>query len=342
MSLENLKQVAKSYFLLGQHQMSINLIDETFNIMKKKYHIMKEKYTQKSQKLSKQLENITQDTNLQQQQQQDDSTFDYKEEEDGELYYIKGLNLIYLNKYHEAIECFKTSNIILNNYNNYIQLGRCYRILKQDKEALLMYLDALECSPYVTSSASSSSSSSTTSSSFSSSNSSSSLYTTIGLLYLKLGDNVKAFQYLGNSLTYNPYDIKAILGISSLLQDNDDVDVALMKYRIGIHLNPISSELWNNIAMCLMVKSKDIAAISCLKKAWSCASSFSSIYSSSSSSSSGSLPASSGEWIILTNIGLVTMRMNLFASAFHYLSAAINLNPNYSRGYTYLAMTLVK
>jgi Bardet-Biedl syndrome 4 protein len=34
------------------------------------------------------------------------------------------------------------------------------------------------------------------------------LLTTIGLLYLRIGDNFKAFDYLGNSLTHDPKNPK--------------------------------------------------------------------------------------------------------------------------------------
>jgi hypothetical protein len=34
------------------------------------------------------------------------------------------------------------------------------------------------------------------------------LLTTVGLLYLRLGENYKAFEYLGNSLTHDPKNPK--------------------------------------------------------------------------------------------------------------------------------------
>jgi hypothetical protein len=37
------------------------------------------------------------------------------------------------------------------------------------------------------------------------------LLTTVGLLYLRLGENVKAFEYLGNSLTYDPKNPKVLV-----------------------------------------------------------------------------------------------------------------------------------
>jgi uncharacterized protein HemY len=44
------------------------------------------------------------------------------------------------------------------------------------------------------------------------------LLTTVGLLFLKLGNNTKAFEYLGNSLTYDPKSAKTILAAGSIIQ----------------------------------------------------------------------------------------------------------------------------
>ena len=42
--------------------------------------------------------------------------------------------------------------------------------------------------------------------------------TTIGLLYLRMGDNMRAFEYLGNSLTHDPRNPKTILAAASVIQ----------------------------------------------------------------------------------------------------------------------------
>jgi len=43
------------------------------------------------------------------------------------------------------------------------------------------------------------------------------------------------------------------------MQNNYEFEGALMKYRIGVVLNPDSFELWNNIGMCFYGKNKIIA-----------------------------------------------------------------------------------
>ena len=71
--------------------------------------------------------------------------------------------------------------------------------------------------------------------------------------------------------------------------------------------------------MCFFGKSKNVAAISCLKRA---------VY------------LAPLEWIISYNLGVVYMNTEQYTSAFHYLSTAINLQPTFALAYTYLAVTL--
>jgi Bardet-Biedl syndrome 4 protein len=46
------------------------------------------------------------------------------------------------------------------------------------------------------------------------------------------------------------------------------------------------------------------------------------------------------EWIISYNLGLVHLNTDQYASAFHYLSASINLKPDFPSSYMYLGITL--
>ena len=148
-----------------------------------------------------------------------------------------------------------------------------------------------------------------------------------GLLHLQQNNPTEAFQRLGNALTYDPKDPVAILAAGSIIQKNADHDVALSKYRVAMSNTPHSAELWNNIGMCFFGKNKLIGAASCLKRA---------IY----------LSPFDGK--IHYNLGVVHLSLEQYASAFHYFSAAINLQkvPNISptlndaRCYTYLGVTL--
>lgn len=218
--------------------------------------------------------------------------------EDREIWHNKGMCYLYMKQYEKALECFETANSILRTEMTYTQIGRVLRLMGKDEDALHTYLEALEVCPE-----------------------NPELLTTVGLLFLKLGNNAKAFEYLGNSLTYDPKNAKTILAAGSIIQDNQDMDVALVKYRIAATQTPNSAQLWNNVGMCFFGKGKYVAAVACLKRA---------VY------------FAPFEWIISYNLGVVHLATGQYASAFHYLSTAINLQPTYARAYTYLAQALSK
>ncbi|XP_078126330.1 BBSome complex member BBS4 isoform X1 [Sander vitreus] len=145
------------------------------------------------------------------------------------------------------------------------------------------------------------------------------LLTTLGLLFLQLGKYQKAFEHLGNALTFDPNNYKAILAAGSMMQTHGDFDVAMNKYRVAACAVPESPPLWNNIGMCFFGKKKYVAAISCLKRAHY---------------------MSPFDWKVLYNLGLVHLTMQQYASAFHFLSAAINLKPRMGELYMLLAVAL--
>ena len=143
--------------------------------------------------------------------------------------------------------------------------------------------------------------------------------THLGLLYIRLNQHYKAFDSLGNALTYNSLHIDAILAAGSIIQTAKDYDVALMKYRIAAIHTPNSSELWNNIAMCFYGKKQYISAHSCLQRA---------------------IHLNPFEWKINYNLGLLYVHTGQYASAFHYLSSALSYNAKNELIYMYLAITL--
>ena len=216
--------------------------------------------------------------------------------DDWEIWHNKGLCNMYLKQYESSAECFKRANSIQRHDTTYMQLGKVYTLQEQYRQAIDVYLEALEFSPE-----------------------SPELLTTVGLLYLRLGENYKAFDFLGNSLTHDPRNPKTILAAGSIIQDHSDMDVALVKYRVAAVQTPNSAQLWNNIGMCFFGKQRYVAAIACLKRA---------------------LYLDPFEWIISYNLGLVHLNTGQNASAFHYFSTSINLKPDFPSSYMYLAITL--
>lgn len=111
------------------------------------------------------------------------SIFEQAEElasEDREIWHSKGMCHFYLKQYDLAIECYNTANSIQRHEETSLQLGKVLRLVSREEEALMVYMEALEACPE-----------------------NPELLTTIGLLYLKMGNNTKSFEYLGNSLTCN-------------------------------------------------------------------------------------------------------------------------------------------
>ena len=220
-------------------------------------------------------------------------------EDDRDIHHNKGICYMYLSQFEKAISCFETANSIQRHEATFTQQGAVYQKMDRLRDALGSYMDALEIAPE-----------------------SPTLLCTVGLLYLKMDKPTKAFEYLGNSLTYDNTNATAIMAVGKILQDNSDVDVALSKYRPAITNNPNSAQLWNNVGMCFFAKgTKIMAAVSCLRRA---------VY------------LAPFEYSIHYNLGIVYLTLGQGASAFHYLSAAINLNSSHADSYAYLAVALAK
>ncbi|KAK7808029.1 hypothetical protein U0070_022682 [Myodes glareolus] len=247
---DNLKQVARSLFLLGKHKAAIEVYNEAAKLNQK----------------------------------------------DWEICHNLGVCYTYLKEFNKAQDQLHSA-LQLNKHDlTYIMLGKIHLLEGDLDKAIEIYKKAVEFSPENTD-----------------------LLTTLGLLYLQLGVYQKAFEHLGNALTYDPANYKAILAAGSMMQTHGDFDVALTKYRVVACAIPESPPLWNNIGMCFFGKKKYVAAISCLKRANYLA---------------------PFDWKILYNLGLVHLTMQQYASAFHFLSAAINFQPKLGELYMLLAVAL--
>eukprot|EP01035_Chromulina_nebulosa_P006796 gene6796-9181_t len=117
--------------------------------------------------------------------------------EDREIWHNKGMCYLYMKNYDKSLEAFDTANSIQRSDVTLSQMGRVFRLIGREEDALNSYIEALESCPE-----------------------NPELLTTVGLLFLKLGNNTKAFEYLGNSLTYDPKSAKTILAAGSIIQDN--------------------------------------------------------------------------------------------------------------------------
>nr|KAG5708037.1 hypothetical protein BaRGS_025175 [Batillaria attramentaria] len=249
-SADNLKQVARSLFLLARHKAAIDVYNE-------------------AAKLS---------------------------ERDWEVAHNQGVCYMYLRDFEKAKQCLHQALEFRRHEVSYVMLGKIFLMEGDIKGAIEVYRAAVEYSPE-----------------------NPDLLTTLGLLYMQIGQFQRAFENLGNALTFDPTHTKAIMAAGSMMQGHNDFDVALTKYRIAAVNTPESPPLWNNIGMCFFGKKKYVAAISCLKRANYLA---------------------PFDWKILYNLGLVHLTMQQYASAFHFLSAAINLRPKMAHLYMLLGVAL--
>jgi tetratricopeptide (TPR) repeat protein len=144
--------------------------------------------------------------------------------EDRDVHFNLGLCYRQLKLYDKAIGCFKEANDISKNEETFQQIGRTYSVQEDFKNAVATYLDALQFS-----------------------NDNEDLLAAMGLLYLRLGEPAKAFNYLERALARNPGDPKVILAAGSIIQDRNEMNKALLHYRIAAVKTPNSAQLWNNI-----------------------------------------------------------------------------------------------
>ncbi|XP_028391748.1 Bardet-Biedl syndrome 4 protein-like [Dendronephthya gigantea] len=249
-NVNNLKQVARSLFLLARHKAALEVYLE-------------------ASKLNAQ---------------------------DWEIFHNQGVCYMYIKDYDNAVTSLKSAIQLNRHDTSYVQLAKVHLLQRDVAAAIEVYKQAVEYSPE-----------------------NPDLMTTLGLLFLQVGQTQKAFEHLGNALTYDPTFAKAILAAGSIIQLHGDYDVALTKYRVAAAATPESAQLWNNIGMCFFGKKKHIAAISCLKRAAYLA---------------------PFEWKIFYNLGLIHLSIQQYASAFHFISGAISLQPRNGELFMLLAVAL--
>ncbi|WIA13166.1 hypothetical protein OEZ85_006758 [Tetradesmus obliquus] len=213
--------------------------------------------------------------------------------------YVKALIQRQRGNIQESLKLFQQATA-LNPHNvaNLKQIGAVHAERGELEQALSTYLEALEHSPE-----------------------NPEILTTLGLTFLRLGDNQRAFDHLGSSMLHDPKNARTILAAGSIIQDHQDMDVALVKYRVAAAASPNCPQLWNNIGMCFFGKQRYIAAIACLKRA---------------------LYLDPFEWLVAYNLGLLHLSTGQAASAFHYFSTAINLKPEFAHSYMYLGVALTR
>lgn len=217
-------------------------------------------------------------------------------QEDWELHYNIGMCHSFLRNVDEAVNSFLRSLGIQRHDITFLQLGKQLIEVKNYIGAISVFTEALESSPH-----------------------SPELLATLGQLHLLDGNTTKAFEFYCQCLTEDATNVKAIMGASSIIQNNGEFDVALTKYRVAVAKIPDSAQLQNNIGVCYFGKKNLYAAVSCLRK---------------------SVSLAPFEWIANYNLGITYLSMGRHASAFQHLSASITLKPQFAPSYMYLGVCL--
>ncbi|CAL7949917.1 unnamed protein product [Xylocopa violacea] len=250
-NVNNVKQIAKSFLIMGSHKRAIDAYLE-------------------AEKIS--------------------NTPDW------EIYLNLGECYMKLNQLYEAKRHLKRSIELTKNVLPYITLAKLCLLEDHVTEAENTYTAALNENPESIEAA-----------------------TKLGLLYLKIGDIQRAFQQFGTALAHSPNCSKAILPIAYVIQNHQEYDVALSKYKVAAQSIPESYALWNNVGMCFYGKQKFVAAISCLKRAHYL-------------NPMAFLPA--------YNLGMVFLTTGQPASAAIYLCAAVSADSKNPMSYLLLGLAL--
>ncbi|XP_063697926.1 Bardet-Biedl syndrome 4 protein homolog [Culicoides brevitarsis] len=224
---------------------------------------------------------------------------------DHEIYYYIG-DLLYRSaqqqqgKIHskEYKDYFKQAIMNGKHKESYLKLAEIYAKEKDYPKAIEMYESCLQVS-----------------------HDSIDILTKIGLMYLKIGENQRAFEKLLDVTHLDDQHTNALMALGAILQSKHDIDGALNKYKRIPKIHMEGGELWSNIAMCFFRKRKFVAAIACLKKSvWVAPLNFN----------------------ILYNLGLVLLTAHQYASAFQVFAAGVNLRPDNAECYMLLGVCLTR
>ncbi|KAA3672234.1 Bardet-Biedl syndrome 4 protein, partial [Paragonimus westermani] len=200
---------------------------------------------------------------------------------DWETYYNQGLCYFYKNNYTLAEEYFLEASKYTQNVSPLERLASLHTRRGNYNRAVEVLRQAISLNPE-----------------------NPELLANLGLLYLKLGEEARAFEQLGSALAFQPNHFNALIAASTILLAHKDPDGALSKYRIAVKVAPESGILWNNIGLTLLEKRRTVAAISCLKRA------------------SYLMPL---HWRVAANLGVVYLQTGQFVSAHHYLNSALQM-----------------
>nr|CAD7409563.1 unnamed protein product [Timema poppensis] len=277
-SVNNIKQVARSLYLLGRHRLAVEAYLEAEAVATKP---------------------------------------------DWAIYHNLGLCLVHVGEQAKAKENFLRALQCSRQEETYMALAKIHLLEEDIEGAIWIYKTALQCY-----------------------RDSSELSTALGLLYMKTGQFQSAFEQLGSALAHDNNCPRALLAAATMmqyLQNLPSFHLKQMEYLmkgyydfttenliyqlqgnyciaeyIG-HITETPRKRMNGHRLDTNHDDPDKPAISCLKRA---------------------NYLSPFDYNTLFNLGVVHLHTQQHASAFHFLSAAINFRPNSAAAFHMLALCL--
>ncbi|OHT01145.1 TPR Domain containing protein [Tritrichomonas foetus] len=214
-----------------------------------------------------------------------------------EVFHLIGLCYLKLRKYDDANDAFQNALDTDLRIETFLELINIYEIQK-DSSALSSIIS--EAMKYHSNNAV--------------------LRRRIGKLNIARNRLSKALSHLQFALTRDETDSLSYLLAGSIEQENQHFDDALTYYRkafVGLSNSPA---LWNNVALCIQLRSRREAVVACCKRA---------------------MFFSPFEALPLTNIGLTFLEMGLYCSAAIVLRRARSLDPSVRGAAEGLAVALM-
>ncbi|XP_027198692.2 Bardet-Biedl syndrome 4 [Dermatophagoides pteronyssinus] len=207
---------------------------------------------------------------------------------DWELWTLYGYALLYMGSTLQAKEAFQNALQNTCQVEPFIALAKCQIAEKDYKSAIFVLRRATEISPNDLH-----------------------LATKLGILLYTTGIVSKGIEkiYEADGQTNTP-DLALTIAMGTILQEiKQDIDGAFQRYRqSNVFECPI---LWNNLGICFASKSKYVAAITCLKRAFF---------------------LHPLDWRINYNLGLINLKLKQYASSFQFFKNTVAFctvpNPN--------------
>lgn len=203
-----------------------------------------------------------------------------------EVFHLIGLCYVHLRKIDEAIDSFENALDSERRIETFLELINCYESKHSHSDVSSTIHEALK---YHANNAI--------------------LRRRIGKYYISQKHLKSALANIQTGLERDSTEYPLDLLAGSIEQENQHNDEALVYYRKAFYGLSNSPALWNNVGLCLQVKSRREAVIACCRRA-----SFFAPF----------------EAIPLANMGLVYLEMGLYCSAEIALRRAKNLDPSIS------------